>query len=306
MAMDRLRRVANIWNWLPAFRVVAEYQSIQKAAVVLNVSASALSRTVRLLEDAIGATLFVRSTTGLTLTTFGTELLKGTRDAMRRIDDVISGDETEGAEERTFAAAASGPVLASVLDRALCAVVRDFEGVRYRTTSVDEESAVAELLRGNLDLVLVEAGVGFELPGDLTCERIADLEFAVLAPPTHPMSGRRDDAVAADAAATKTVILGSATSHERPAKVVAAVGSVESAEKLAIQGPFLAVLPLALAPSTFRVIAPSAVRVGAAAVFRRPLEGEAPALIRALVSAIRTVLASSPTGSSEAKGPRGP
>lgn len=42
--MERLRRVANLWNWLPPFRVVAEYQSIQRAAVVLNVSASALSR----------------------------------------------------------------------------------------------------------------------------------------------------------------------------------------------------------------------------------------------------------------------
>jgi DNA-binding transcriptional LysR family regulator len=292
MAMDRLRRVANIWNWLPAFRVVAEYQSIQKAAVVLNVSASALSRTVRLLEDAIGATLFVRSATGLTLTTFGTELLKGTRDAMRRIDDVIANEETAGTEERTFAAAASGAVLASVLDRALCAVVRDFEGVRYRTTSVDEESAVAELLRGNLDLTLVEGRAGFELPDDLTSERIGDLDFAVLAPPAHPMASRNDDALAADVTTTKTVVLGSAMSHERTAHAVATVESIESAQKLAEQGPFLAVLPLVLAPPTFRVVARSSARVGVTAVFRKPLEGEAPAPLRALVHAIRAVVTS--------------
>lgn len=290
--MDRLRRVANIWNWLPAFRVVAEYESIQKAALVLNVSASALSRTVRLLEDATGATLFVRSAAGLTLTAFGGEVLKGTRDAMRRIDDAIAGDETASGDERTFAAAASGPVLARLLDRAICAVVRDFEGVRYRTTSVDEESAVAELLRGNLDLALIEGGAGFELAADLIGERIGELAFAVLAPPTHALAARADrgEVVAADAAAAKTITLAATTPHERAVRAAATVASMESAEHLAEQGPFLAILPQALAPSTFRVVAPSTVRIPVTAVFRRPLEKDAPALLRALVAAIRAVV----------------
>ena len=85
--MDRARRVASLWNWLPAFRVVAEYEGIQKAAVVLHVSPSSLSRTIKLIEDVIGTPLFVRASTGLTLTAFGVELLKRTREAMRRVDD---------------------------------------------------------------------------------------------------------------------------------------------------------------------------------------------------------------------------
>jgi DNA-binding transcriptional LysR family regulator len=58
--MDRFRRVAQLWNWLPAFRGVAEHENPQRAASVLGVSASALSRTVKLLEDALGAEVFVR------------------------------------------------------------------------------------------------------------------------------------------------------------------------------------------------------------------------------------------------------
>jgi DNA-binding transcriptional LysR family regulator len=290
MAMDRLRRVSNIWNWLPAFRVVAEYESIQKAAVVLNVSASALSRTVRLLEDAISETLFVRSATGLTLTTFGTELLNGTRDAMRRIDDVVAGQETSGSDERTFVAAANGPVLSRLLDRALCGVVRDFDGVRFRTTSVDDENAVAELLRGNLDLALVEGGLGFEIPDVLTGDRIGELRFAMLAPPSHPMAERGEAVLPADLAAAKMVTLAAVAAHEQPSRIVASVASMESAESLAEQGAFLAHLPIALAPASFRVVAPSPARLRVTALSRKPLEKEAPALVRALVGAIRAVV----------------
>jgi len=89
-SMPRSRRIADVWNWLPAFRAVAEYESIHKAAVVLSISASALSRTVRLLESSLGAPLFVRSNGGLTLTAFGAEVLEGTRDAMRRVDDAVA------------------------------------------------------------------------------------------------------------------------------------------------------------------------------------------------------------------------
>lgn len=287
MAMERLRRVANVWNWLPAFRVVAEYESIQKAAVTLNVSASALSRTVRLLEDEIGKTLFVRTTGGLELTSFGTELLKGTRDAMRRVDDVIVAEETPGGEERMFAAAASGPVLARVLDRALCSVIRDFAGVRYRSTSVDEETAATELLRGNLDLALIEAGAGIDLPEGLESEAVGDLEFAVLAPPTHPMADERNAPVAAEVAAAKIVTLGLAALDGENTDCIAAVGSMESAEQLATQGPFLVLLPRALAPATFRVVAPSSSRVGVTAVFRRPLHDQRPPLLLAVLAGLR-------------------
>lgn len=290
MAMDRLRRVSNIWNWLPAFRVVAEYESIHQAAAVLNVSASALSRTVRLLEDGIGETLFVRSATGLTLTAFGTELLTGTRDAMRRVDDVVAVQEKTGSSEQTFAAAADGPVLARLLDRALCAVVGDFERVRYRTTAVDEESVVAELLRGNLDLALVEGGAAFEVPDAVSCERIGDLELAVLAPPAHPLAAGDLSAIGDALATAKLITLASGTLHEGAIRPVATVASLESAESLAERGGFLALLPPALASPSFRYVAPSSARVRVAAVSRRPLEKDAPPLVQAILRAIRALV----------------
>lgn len=288
MAMDPLRRVANLWNWLPAFRVVAEYESIQKAAVVLNVSASALSRTVRLLEEATNEPLFVRSANGLALTTFGNELLRGTREAMRRVDDVVAHAQRRTGWDRVLVAAAAGPVLTRLLDRALCLGVREHEGVRYRATSVDETAAAAELLRGNLDVVLVESGATFEAPPELTVVHLGNLAFAVLAP---TVEANETDARAAHASTKIVVLEGSA--HDQTARVVATVASMDAAEQFAISGGFRAFLPPALAAASFQVVAESNASVGVTAVFRTPLDGEAPALVLDLLASIRAVLAGS-------------
>ncbi len=59
--MERLRRVASFWNWLPAFRAVAETEHLPTAAEALFVSPSALSRAIRLLEKDVGQPLFRRT-----------------------------------------------------------------------------------------------------------------------------------------------------------------------------------------------------------------------------------------------------
>ena len=289
MAMDPLRRVANLWNWLPAFRVVAEYESIQKAAVVLNVSASALSRTVRLLEEATNEPLFVRGASGLALTTFGGELLRGTREAMRRVDDVVANAQGRSGWDRVLVAAAAGPVLTRLLDRALCLSVREHDGVCYRATSVDEAAAATELLRGNLDIALVESGASFEIPSELTVIDVGNLELAVLAPPTAEAGAVVEQA---SLASTKIVVL-EGSAHDRTARVIATVASMEAAEQLAIAGGFCALLPPSLAPSTFQLVARSTARVGVTALFRTPLEGETPALVLDLLASIRLVIAGS-------------
>lgn len=291
MAMDRLRRVADIWNWLPAFRVVAEYESIQKAAVVLNVSASALSRTVRLLEEATGNTLFVRGATGLSLTAFGTELLKGTRDAMRRLDDVVAAVAASAGEERVFTAAAHGPVLARLLDQAIGTIVGRFDKVRFATRLADDESAAAELLRGNLDLVVVEGAVDPDLPEDLATAPIGDLAFGFFAPPSHPFHAKGSSTAPAEITASKVVQLSSGSAQDRSAPSAATVSSLEAVERLASLGPFLALLPLALAPGELRLVAPSTARISATAVFRKRLDGEAPAIVVALTTAMKAIRA---------------
>lgn len=151
--LSRYRRVANLWNWLPAFRAAAEYESIQRAALALSMSASALSRTVRLLEDAVGVPLFLRSPTGLTLTVEGESLLGATRHAMRAIDDAVHA--AQPAPVSSFTVAACGPALPLLLARCVSAQPEMWRDalVRLRTVAADQVRDL--LLRGEIDFALV-------------------------------------------------------------------------------------------------------------------------------------------------------
>ena len=65
----------SVWNWLPAFYVVAQTQHLPTASKRLHLSVSALSRTIRLLEAAVGRPLFHRTGRGMHPTDFGKRML---------------------------------------------------------------------------------------------------------------------------------------------------------------------------------------------------------------------------------------
>ena len=92
--MERLLRLNEFWNWLPAFRAVAETSHLPSASKALQVSASSLSRTIHLLEENLGRDLFDREGRNLELNENGERFLAAVRDAMRLIDDGLC-DVTE-------------------------------------------------------------------------------------------------------------------------------------------------------------------------------------------------------------------
>ena len=64
---------------LLAFKTVAEHGSFTRAATALHLSQSAISQQVVKLEEALGVTLFVRSTRTVALTRAGAALLDDIR-----------------------------------------------------------------------------------------------------------------------------------------------------------------------------------------------------------------------------------
>lgn len=66
--------------------VVAEQLSFSRAAAVLGVQQSSVSRSVRVLEDEIGVSLFERSRRGVRLTTAGAEFLRTAQTAICELD----------------------------------------------------------------------------------------------------------------------------------------------------------------------------------------------------------------------------
>lgn len=171
--MQRAVRVSQVWAWLPAFRTVAETEHLPTAAKVLELSPSALSRSVKLLEECLGEPLFTRERRQLRLNRAGQLLLVAVRDAMRRIDDGIEQASTPSLDRIRIA----GPpewlqlvVLPAIrASKADSSVIVDIEDIA-------QADLARALLRGEIDLAVAET-IGAH--PQLTHERIGEVRRAV-------------------------------------------------------------------------------------------------------------------------------
>jgi LysR family glycine cleavage system transcriptional activator len=88
------RRLPSL-NALKCFEIVAAHSSVKKAAQVLNISESAVSRQVRILEEQLGTTLFRRTHSGLEITDAGRRLATTVKEAFDHIANAINPLQTD-------------------------------------------------------------------------------------------------------------------------------------------------------------------------------------------------------------------
>lgn len=82
--MDR-----DLLGHLPVILTVARRESFAAAAAELGMSASAVSHSVRLVEERLGVPLFARTTRSVSLTEAGTALVESARPALADIDERV-------------------------------------------------------------------------------------------------------------------------------------------------------------------------------------------------------------------------
>lgn len=236
--MERLARVATLWNWLPGFRAVAETENLHEAARSLEISPSALSRTIRLLEDQLERPLFDRTGRSLRLTAVGASLLGVVRGAMRAVDDVTASpaDALRIAAPVDVAAMMLVPVLAQLRVEG-----RSFEA----RVGVDVQlDPVGRLLRGEVDVVLTCAEI---TDARLLCERITDIRVGLYVGPRHPMrdaAPSRADLLAADFVAYRAPGgLSDRWPESTPRRVALWVGDPRDAINACVTDRLIAMLP---------------------------------------------------------------
>ena len=183
--LERARRLAEFWNWLPAFRAVAETGHLGEASRALNVSPSALSRTIRLLESRLGRPLFDRVGRRIVLNSDGRRLVTSVRDAMRRIDDEVDGLTRPDPRIRISAGALLVrwlllPTLAALRSRDAEVVPLLFE---IPTRSVNEA-----VLSGTVDIALVDRVTA---DPNVRAERLGTYANGVFAGRRHPSALER-------------------------------------------------------------------------------------------------------------------
>ena len=78
-------RLSDLWNRLPVFKTVAQTEHLPTASKMLHITAPAISRTIRLLEDEIGQPLFRREGRNLQLNAAGRRLLSAVSQVMESL-----------------------------------------------------------------------------------------------------------------------------------------------------------------------------------------------------------------------------
>ncbi len=184
--MQQSRRVRAVWNWLPAFRAVAETQHITRAAELLHVSPSAVSRMIKLLEAEVGQPLFHRSGGALTLSSAGEELLLAVRDSIRRVDDGL--DRATSPEPFGPLFVMSADLLTdSVTLPALVAVRTRHPGFTPHIQRFSLDDSIARLLRGHLDVAVVHTPVADRR---LAIQRLGAVSNSIYCGNGHPLFGQ--------------------------------------------------------------------------------------------------------------------
>ncbi len=180
--MRRLHRLIEFWNRLPVFRVVAETEHLPTAAKRLGLTAPALSRSIRLLEESVGHPLFDRQGRRIVLNPAGQVFLSVVRASMRQIDEALNAIEQVGM---------TGPVVVSstgmftpLAVAALSSVSRAHPGLEPTLTHMRDPSVNDALLQGQLDLALLQHP---EAHGELCIEALAPCSYGVYAGRGHPL-----------------------------------------------------------------------------------------------------------------------
>ncbi len=171
------------------FMAVAETGSVRAASRSLNVAASAISRQLIQLEEALGVALFDRSGRGLALAPAGVILLRGLRSAAHGHETTLDElSAMKGLKRGLLRVATVESISVSILPDMLLEFARAYPGIEVSVT-VTGSDAVTGIVREH------QSDIGFTFnPASLEgLETIAtrDLQLGAIMAPDHPL-GRQE------------------------------------------------------------------------------------------------------------------
>ncbi|MDH5834066.1 LysR family transcriptional regulator [Luteimonas kalidii] len=180
-------------NALRAFEAAARLGSMSRAAEELHVTHGAVSRQVRLLEDDLGAALFLREGRGLRLTTAGERLREATGTAFDQLQATVR-TLRRGAGAGTRVIGCPGSLLARWIIPRLERLHADLPGLRLHLSAQDSDPDPA--LPG-LDAVLLAGAPPW--PAGWRVHALGPEQIGPVLSPRHPafarLAGRPADAL---------------------------------------------------------------------------------------------------------------
>lgn len=176
---------------LQHFVAVAEERQFTRAAQRVNIVQSALSSSIRALEEELGAKLFVRTTRQVRLTAAGRAFLDKVRITLDSVRDAREAVVALHGLKRGTLSIGSVQSLPAFLD--LPALIAAFHArhpdVEIRLCQGGSIQLIEAIRNGRLDLAFLPL---CEPSGDITTTMIACEALVVACAPGHPLAGRAD------------------------------------------------------------------------------------------------------------------
>lgn len=172
---------------LRCFMTVAETGSVTRAAAALHTSQPALSRTLAELEQLIGRALFIRSSTGLTLTPEGEEFRRPVATALAQIE--AGARAASGLAKPPMVVVGPLPnVMRGLVPAAAARFKAETPQVALRIRWTHLAALLQELQRGEVDMIVGRLLAMDQMAGQ-SFEHLFTEELVFTASPGHPLAG---------------------------------------------------------------------------------------------------------------------
>lgn len=168
---------------------VSKERSFTQAAKRLNISQSAVSEQVKLLEEEIGFELFTRTSRGIESTDRGRTFLY---ESERVMGDLLSLTDTarrlRGALADTLTIAMGSGMAQLFIPRIFDDLKTNLPGIRLEILTAPTRNIFTELHEERIDAGLAIESDPERLPAGLLIDHLIDAEMALIIPPKHPLA----------------------------------------------------------------------------------------------------------------------
>ncbi|AXU20987.1 DNA-binding transcriptional regulator OxyR (plasmid) [Novosphingobium sp. THN1] len=168
---------------------IADYQHFRRAAANLHVSQPTLSLQVQKMEEHLGVALVERGVTPVRLTPVGREIVARARRLLLDMTDLEDcARRSAGKLIGTISLGVSPTIGPYLLPGIIGVLKQQMPQVRLHIREGVPSEHLLELRHGALDIMLTPIPAA---GADLHVEKLFEERLQVVAPPEHPLSGRR-------------------------------------------------------------------------------------------------------------------
>lgn len=176
------------FNSLQYFKIVAKYENMSRAAEELHITQPALSKSISLLEESLGISLFNRNGRSIQLNRYGRFFLK-------RAELILKEYEQAKEDLSSLVAPGKGEVSIGfmhtlgleVIPSLMTKVKNVYPNMKFQLTQSNSGVLVKKIELGELDLCLVSS---FETGKDIIWEKLWEEELFLIVPNVHPLADR--------------------------------------------------------------------------------------------------------------------